>query len=57
MNPNENSPDERPDREQVQGSDWPQRDEVLDSDDPLGEVTPDDDDGLPDGPAKYRVPS
>ena len=57
MNPNENSPDERSDREQVQGSDWPQRDEVLDSEEPLGEVTPDDDDGLPDGPAKYRVPS
>jgi hypothetical protein len=25
--------------------------------DPFGEITPQDDDGLPDRPAKYRVPS
>jgi hypothetical protein len=24
---------------------------------PLGEITPNDEDGLPDRPAKYRVPS
>ena len=43
----------------VQGSERREEDRRPPSaDEPLrGEVTPDDDDGLPDGPAKYRVPS
>jgi hypothetical protein len=42
----------------VQGAERRERDPSAPaSEEPMGEVTPDDDDGLPDGPAKYRVPS
>lgn len=44
----------------VQGADEAERDgrrERPDSEDPLKDVDPGDEDGLPDGPAKFRVPS
>ena len=42
----------------VQGSERVERNPSRPaSEEPHGEVTPEDDDGLPDGPAKYRVPS
>lgn len=45
-------------QEVVKGKDEPERrrDERAE-DDPLQDVEPGDDDGLPDGPAKFRVPS
>ena len=44
--------------ETVQGSERQEDERPPNADEPLhGEVTPEDDDGLPDGPAKYRVPS
>lgn len=45
--------------EVVRGAEDRDRDREPAPADPLleGEVTPEDDDGLPDGPAKHRVPS
>jgi hypothetical protein len=55
MNPDEL---ERFEEEIVQGAERPDRDPAKPaSEEPMGEIAPDDDDGLPDGPAKFRVPS
>ena len=44
--------------ENVQGAERPERDDQRpDDDEPLLDIAPGDEDGLPDGPAKFRVPS
>ena len=49
---------ERFEEDRVEGTDRPREEsEGRADEDPLRDVEPGDEDGLPDGPARFRVPS